>query len=135
MTNYTIEITDDLARAQTRINAYLTLGDYHNTCNKIIEGVAKPFASLALTQDEYDDLFDEGENPNLMIESQNFEDNFDGRYIPEQVEDFLGSLDHYARQYLKETSVEGYFACQKCGAFTTDPTHRLIKFFHDGCKG
>lgn len=133
MTNYTIEITDDLARAEVRINAYEVVGDYHNTCNKIIEGTVKPFASLSLSQDEYDDLFDEGENPNLMIESQNFFDNFEGRYIPESIDEFFGSLDHYATQHAESSKPS--WSCLKCGATTTDPTHALIKYFHSGCKG
>jgi hypothetical protein len=137
MTNYTIEITDDLARAEVRINAYLVLEDYHNTCNKIIEGFAKPFASLSLTNDEYDFMFEEGENPNQMMMSQDFFDNFD--FVPfselPRVEDFFGSLDTYARQHLKENKVKGYFACRTCGAFTTDPTHSMITYFHKDCQG
>ena len=132
---YVIEITDDLARAEVRINAYLVLESYHNTCNKIIEGFAKPFASYALSQDEYEDLFDEGQNPNQLMMSQDFDYHFEGRYIPEDVEEFLGSLSHYAKQYLKDTKVNGYFACRTCGAFTTDPTHSMITYFHKDCQG
>lgn len=98
MTNYVIEIDDDFARGEVRINAYEVLGDYHNTCNKIIEGFAKPFASHALSQDEYDDLFDEGQNPNQLMMSQDFDYHFEGRYIPDDVEEFLGSLDFYFKQ-------------------------------------
>lgn len=100
MTNYTIEIDDDFARGEVRINAYEVIGDYHNTCNKIIEGFAKPFASLALSQDEYDWMFEEGENPNQMMMSQDFFDNFN--FVPfselPRVEEFFGSLDTYAKQ-------------------------------------
>lgn len=131
MTNYVIEINDDFARGETRINAYEVLGTYTNTCDKIVEGWAKPFASIALSQDEYDWFFEEGENPNQLLMSQDFYDKFD--FVPfsevPRVEEFFGSLDHYAKQDKQSWS------CEKCGATTTDPSQRLIKWFHDGCKG
>lgn len=132
MTNYTIEITDDLARAEVRINAYKILGTHHNTVNKIAEGWAKPFASLSLSQDEHDDLFEEGENPNLIIASQDFFDNFEGLHIPERVEEFFGSLDFYAEQDAEQN--KRTWSCAKCGATTSDPAHKLITYFHEGCE-
>lgn len=133
MTNYTIEITDDLARAEVRINAYEILGTHHKTVAKILEGWAKPFASLSLNEEDCDYLFEEGENPNIILASQDFFDNFEGAYITERIQEFFGSLDFYAKQEAEQNKPT--WACAKCGATTSEPAHKMITYFHEGCKG
>ena len=111
------EVNTDLA--EVRLNAFFN---------------GHKFASHSLTNDELE-WVETVEGELTLVEVNDYVYEVVPESEAEELYDFLGSLDHYAKQFFKESQVKDVFACLTCGAFTTDPTHRLIKFFHDGCKG
>ncbi len=134
MTKYLLAIETNNERAEVRLNAYFpTQTTSLNDCaNEMLDGSFSPFASLSLSNDDVDYLIEEGEKPDQVLWSGDFYDIFEGAYITERVEEFIGSLDHYAKQAIGELKS---WACKTCGATTTDPTHALITYFHKDCKG
>ena len=119
MTDYVLKFEVKPAMAEVRINAFFK--DHK-------------FASHSVTNDEMDWLEFDGE----PISADEFIDDVYSSVPESEAEglyEFLGSLDTYARQFFKETKVNDVWACNTCGAFTTDPAHRLITYFHDGCRG
>ncbi len=120
MKNYTLKFEINNALAEVRLNAFLPNGE--------------KFASHSLTNDEIDWV-----EPNKRTHTYTDFYNYVQACVPyseaEELYEFLDSLDEYAKQHEKQTSVKTSWSCLKCGATTTDPKHALIKWFHDGCKG
>jgi len=119
MTNYKMafEVNTDLA--EVRLNAFFN---------------GHKFASHSLTNDELD-WVEPVEGERTFDEVSDYVYSVVPESEAEGLYEFLGSLDTYARKFFKETKVKDVFACNTCGAFTTDETHRLITYFHAGCKG
>lgn len=120
MTTYIMKFETNHDLAEVRVNAFLQSGD--------------KFASHSLTNDEL-----EWVEPDDLVRTSDLFIDYVYACVPqseaEGLFEFLGSLDHYAKQHLKENKVDGYYSCLTCGAFTDDPKHALIKYFHAGCKG
>jgi hypothetical protein len=134
MTTYLLAIEKNDERAEVRLNAYFpTQTESLAKCaDEMLDGTFSPFASLSLDNDDVDFLFEEDDDLEQVMWSGDFYTHFEGAYITERVEEFLGSLDHYAKKATGEVKT---WACRTCGATTTDPTHMFITYFHDGCKG
>jgi hypothetical protein len=111
------EVNEDLA--EVRLNAFF-------------EG--HKFASHSLTNDELE-WVDVTEHEYTNDEVSTYIHAVVPQSEAEGLFEFVGSLDTYARQFFKETRTKNVWACNTCGAFTTDPTHRLITYFHANCQG
>lgn len=101
--NFLVELTYDSVGGQVRLNAYKLLSDFQKTLDAINSKhpSLRPFASYGLSQDELDDLttsIEEGSNVDHLVMAYDFEDYFDTPFLPEGVEEFIGSLEHYAKQ-------------------------------------
>jgi hypothetical protein len=132
MTNYLLAIEQNTERAEVRINAYFpTQTESLSDCaTEMLDGTFSPFASLSLSNDDVEFLFEEDEDPEQVMWSGDFYTHFEGVITTERVEEFIGSLDTYAKQATGER-----WSCKKCGESTTDPAHRMITWFHEDCKG
>ena len=103
-TNYLIAIHTYEDVAEVRLEAYFpaNVDSLHLSYNALEDLTIKPFASLGLTNDELADLFEDDANYNQIFWSADFDDHFDGYLIPERVEEFIGSLNYYAKQELAQ---------------------------------
>jgi hypothetical protein len=104
MTNYLLAIEPNAERAEVRINAYFpTQTESLAKCaDEMLDGTFSPFASLSLSNDEVEDLFEEHENIDQVMWSGDFYYHRQYVVIPERVDEFIGSLNHYAKQAIGE---------------------------------
>ena len=119
MTNYKMKFATNTELAEVRLNAFLPTGE--------------KFASYSLTNNEIDWVEPTGDEvEHLYSDIVEYIDTCVPSVELEGLDEFLRSLDHYAKQHAKQ-SVKSW-SCQKCGATTTDPTHALITWFHKDCE-
>lgn len=97
--DYLLVTTYDEARGQVRMHAYELLRDFDTTLKALDakHPSFRPFASYGFNQDEVDDLFVSGGVEHILM-AYDFDAYFEGSYISEEIEEFLGSLPTYAEQ-------------------------------------
>lgn len=97
-TNYAIEIANNAELAEVRLNAFIVKDEMEFVAVDIAMKRITPFASLSLTNDDIDYLFDGESIPKSTIyKSEDLYQTFLYSYIPERVDEFFGSLNTYAK--------------------------------------